>query len=126
LAIVVSEEKKEIKRSKRRRVILNAARSLLEKGYTISRCARSQSSRTWVRAPSTSILKTRKKYTATLSEEVFDLILAGIRRASEAAGTPRAKLAGLRALLEFRRRHKSYYDFLDYFIAAPFVIFLLP
>lgn len=128
LAIVVSEEKKEIKRSKRRRVILNAARALLlEKGYynismrQIAKLADMGTGTIYF------YFKNKEEIYATLSEEVFDLILAGMRRASEAAGTPRAKLRGIaEALLEFRRRHKSYYDFLDYFIAAPFVIFPPP
>lgn len=114
-----------MKRCKRRRVILDAARTLLlKKGYY------NISMREIAKIADMGIgtvyfyFKNKEEIYATLSEEVFDLILARMRLASEAAGTPRARLRAIaHSILEFHRRQKSYYDFIDYFIAAPFVIF---
>lgn len=120
-----SKEIKEGKRNKRRRVILNAARKLLlQRGYY------NISMRQIAKIADMGVgtiyfyFNSKEEIYATLSEEVFDLIFSRMSLAAETADTPREKIRRIAdALREFHRRHKSYYDFIDYFIAAPFVIF---
>jgi AcrR family transcriptional regulator len=119
------KERREKEREKRRQDILDAARSLLLKSghHNISMRQVASIAELGV-ATIYTYFPSKEDIFAALSREAFDLIHDEIRAASAAARDPARRMRKIgEALLDLSESHKSYYDFIDYFLSAPEVIF---
>ena len=117
--------RKQAEKGQRRRAILDAARSLLlKKGYgsvSIRQIAEISELGT---GTIYSYFSGKPEIYATLANEVFDLMCEHFRAASDSSSTPVERLRSIGiSLLNFSVRYKAYYDFLDYFVSSPRIIF---
>ncbi len=61
---------------------------------------------------------------AALQEEGLDLLYTKIQEESERGSTPREKLERIAlAYLDFSEEHRKYFDIMNYFLAAPEILF---
>ncbi|MBN1533389.1 MAG: TetR/AcrR family transcriptional regulator [Spirochaetes bacterium] len=118
------KERREKEREKRRQDILDAARSLLlKRGHhnismrQIASIAELGVSTIYTYFPS------KEDIFAALSREAFDLIHDTILAAAAGRDPARRMRRIGEALLLLSESHKSYYDFIDYFISTPEIIF---
>ena len=119
------KERREREKELKRQHILNAARKLLlEKGYYNISIRQIATLAEIGVGTIYSYFKSKEDIYAVLSEEVFDLLYHTMNSAADKASGPVDKIRRTgEALLEFSNDHCMYYDFIDYFISTPQVIF---
>ncbi|MDO9516067.1 MAG: TetR/AcrR family transcriptional regulator [Syntrophales bacterium] len=104
---------------------MNAARGLLfRKG--IDATSMNQIARDAELSVGTLYLYFRNKESlfAALQEEGLDLLYTKIQEESEQGSTPREKLERMAlAYLDFSEEHRKYFDIMNYFLAAPEILF---
>ncbi len=120
-----SPGRRQLEKDQRRRSILEAARALLlKKGYDAVSIRQIAAISELGTGTIYSYFSGKPEIYATLSTEVFDLLHECFSRAAAAGGSPEDKLRAVgRAMLEFSEEHRSYYDFIDYFLSSPGTIF---
>lgn len=119
------KERRIREKEQRRDDILSAARSLLvEKGYyNISMRQIANLSELGV-GTIYSYFSSKEEIYAYLSEEVFEIIFQLLLSAEESTDSPVEKIKNIgRAINEFSEKNKMHFDFIDYFISSPQVIF---
>lgn len=117
--------RKQAEKEDRRRVILEAARSLLlKKGYDAVSIRQIAAISELGAGTIYSYFSGKPEIYATLSTEVFDLLHERFQAAVIPGAPPADSLRAIgAALLDFTVKHGAYYDFLDYFISSPRTIF---
>lgn len=122
---VRSPGRRQLEKDQRRRSILEAARALLlKKGYDAVSIRQIAAISELGAGTIYSYFSGKPEIYATLSTEVFDLLHDCFSRAAAAGGSPDEKLRAVgAAMLKFSEEHRSYYDFIDYFLSSPGTIF---
>jgi len=119
------KERKEREKLQRRKDILDAAQSLIiEKGYQNITIRQIADIAELGVGTIYSYFKNKEDIYAVLSEEIFDIIYLNFAEASENDRDPVRKIRSIaEKMFELSETHKAFYDFIDYFISTPQVIF---
>lgn len=120
-----SKERKAREKDQRRKTILDATRNLLlKKGIANISIRKIAELAELGLGTIYSYFSSKEEIFAALSEEVFDLVYEKLFEAASSAGGPPERIRAIaRAFMDFNKNHTSYYDFLDFFISTPQIIF---
>lgn len=119
------EERRERERAQRKKDILDAARTLLfQQGIQDTSVNGIAKESELGIGTIYFYFKNKEEIFAALQEEGLEILYTGVVSSGIRASTPEEKLeAAATAYLEFSRRHKDYFDVINYFITSPSTFF---